>query len=255
MHRDDEIVMPEVQVKDSEAQDFNESMEILSSNLQRAIFKVAKCKTECFTGLSDPYSQSDNLKLHSPYLFLYHHRSLLSELSKEDKSFRAEILPLLIYLKERQRGLYKQADGLFAKNMTDANVLKFLFCPNEIVVSQKNGVDTAYAIRYLHFHPDDSIQLVSWAWTYDGSNLKRKSEKLQVTFKAGVAKVVSDLAAYPLRFASEEVKARLLARGARFWELRTPQLVTYKGMNFLQEKYIVSLTVGEVARLLSVVSE
>ena len=58
-------------------------------------------------------------------------------------------------------------------------------------------------------------------------------------FKVGEARSILDLSAYPLRFASDELKASLLARGKRMWELRLPQLVTYKGMDFLQEKFIV----------------
>ncbi|KAH7346227.1 hypothetical protein BKA65DRAFT_585104 [Rhexocercosporidium sp. MPI-PUGE-AT-0058] len=237
--RNGDINMPTIRVPDSEAQDFNESIEILSSELEEALLSVAKCRIECFTGLQDADSRNDKLSFDSPYLFLYHHRAVLSELSKKgDEDLRREAFPLLIYLKERQRGIYKQADQLFAKKVTDAKVLKFLFCPNEIVVSKKNGIELAYAVRYLHFHPDDSIQLVCWAWTYDGSELKRKSEKLHLIFKAGDARTILDLNVYPLRFATEEIKARLLARGTRMWELRMPQLVTYKGMDFLQEKFI-----------------
>jgi len=241
--RDGAINMPTVRVSDSEAQDFNESIEILSSELEEALLSVAKCKSECFTGLQYADTRNDNLLFESPYLFFFHHRAVLSELSKKgDERLRREVFPLLIYLKERQRALYRQADNYFAKKMTDANVLKFLFCPNEIVVSKKkkNGIYCAYAIRYLHFYPDESIELVCWAWTYDGLELKRKSEKIHVSYKAGDPRSVLELAAYPLRFAPEELRAQLLARGTRFWALRTPQLVTYKGMNFMQEKYIVS---------------
>ncbi|KAK0121302.1 hypothetical protein ONS96_011476 [Cadophora gregata f. sp. sojae] len=241
--RDGTLDMPTLRVADSEAKDFNESIEVLSSELEEALLSVAKCKIECFTGLQDADSRSGNLIFDSPYLFFYHHRAVLSELSKQgDERLRREVFPLLIYLKERQKALYRQADHHFAKKTTDANVLKFLFCPNEIVVSKtkKSDIECAYAIRYLHFFPDDSIELICWAWTYDGTELKRREKKIDVRYKAGNARSVLKLAAYPLRFAPEELRAKLFARGTRFWELRTPQLVTYKGMNFLQEKYIVS---------------
>ncbi|KAL2062221.1 hypothetical protein VTL71DRAFT_6487 [Oculimacula yallundae] len=233
------IDMPTICVPDSEARDFNESIEILSSELEESLLSVAKCKVECFTGLRDADSKRDTLSFDSPYLFLYHHRAVLGELSKKgDERLRREVFPLLIYLKERQRGDYKQADNLFAKKMVDAKVLKFLFCPNEVVVTKKNDIEVAFAVRYLHFHADDSVQLVCWAWIYDGSDLKRKSEKLYVAVKAGEVRSILDLNVYPLRFATEELKTKLLARGMRMWTLRTPQLVTYKGMDFLQEKFI-----------------
>ncbi len=232
--------MPTVRVRDAERKDFNESLEIISETLAGAIVKVAKCKVDCFTGLLDSPGASDQLNFNGPYLFLYHHRSILSELSKkETEPSRREVLALLIYLKERQKTDYKEADTLLAKNMITAKFLKFLFCPNEIVVSNRSGFEVAYAIKYLHFYPDDSMQLTCWAWVFDGASLKRRAESIQVSCKGGDFTKITDLDAYPLRFASEETKIRLLKRGTHFWELRIPQLVTYKGMNFLQEKYIV----------------
>lgn len=232
---------PSVRVRDDEQKEFTEHLEIVSESLQMSIKKVSKCQVDCFTGLSSPRRALECLEFESPYLFLYHHRSLLSELAKNEAEVsRREILALLIYLKQRQKTTYGIIDAMFAKSMTDATSLDYLFCPNEIVVSSRSGIEVAYAIRYVHFYADGSLQLNCWAWVFDGTHLKRRTERINVSCKGSNPIKITDLDAYPLRFATEETKARLLKRGARFWELRTPQLATYMGMNFLQEKYIVS---------------
>jgi mRNA-degrading endonuclease RelE of RelBE toxin-antitoxin system len=243
-------VMPVARMQDDEKKEIiKESLEIKSETLEAAIKKVARCKMNCFIdGLlrdspGDAYLEygQDKLSFDSPYLFLYHHRLMLSELSKkEEERTRREILSLLIYLKERENALYKESDQLLAKGKTNAKLIKFLFCPNEMVVTRQSGIVIAYAIKELYVNPAGSVRLKCWAWIYGGGALRRQGKDLQVHCKGDQTIAITDLPTYPLRFASQEIKDQLIKKGERFWELRVPQLVTYRGMNFLQERYIVS---------------
>ena len=213
---------------------------ITSNSLQAAIHAVARC--DPYTYKTDIYGNKGiptELEFKSPYAFLYHHRSLLFESSSSvTEETRTQILALLDYLEISQGCTYREIDSLLSQGKIDREHLNILFCPNEIIVSQKNGADAAYTLKTWPVDGPD-LDLDCWYWEFDGTWLKRESTQIRIGRPVNRIGSVVELQAYPLKYADEGVRARLLDRGRRFWALRLCHFVAYTGWDFPSDQIYV----------------
>ena len=176
-----------------------------------------------------------------PDVFLFHHRDGLSRLY----DMTGDIDTLLRYLRWDSAlcHTFRRCDELFAEGRVTADTIKYLYVPDEIIVSNVHGPDrmrppgpecrTAYVVSNMSLNKQKpgTMRLDCWGWVYGGDELRRRWVDLEAEVpldEDGTA--IQNLVAYPLRFAEESVKAHLLQRGTRFWQqMRFKKHVAYEG--------------------------
>jgi len=136
--------------------------------------------------------------------------------------------------------MFAKCDDLFLQERVSSETLPWLFRPNEVIVSQEGPHEIAYVLRSVPKGGEsDSVELECWNWAYDGVSLRRKDRILSLSAPAYGTVPISELAIYPLRFASPQTKQRLFDRGQRFWELRNQTHVSYEGPDYNGERVYV----------------
>ncbi|KAM7203902.1 hypothetical protein V8F33_001873 [Rhypophila sp. PSN 637] len=166
--------------------------------------------------------------------FLYHHREILSDANERDPQ-GGPVTALLSYLRSCPDPMYAKCDALFSRGAVTKDTLPWLFRPNEVVVSKEGPLQMAYVLK--HFPSEDStLRLFCWNWGYDGHWLHRKPATLFVEIPSFGEMSITALAAYPLRFAQQEVGERILTNGKRFWDLRRQGLIAYEGPDYQGER-------------------
>ncbi len=160
--------------------------------------------------------------------FLFHHRQELARVN--DPS--GDVALLLSYLSEQSilADIFRFADEKFAAGRVTCEILDFLYAPNEILISSLHGPDrlrslkpkrfAAYVLNKTPYFEDASgtMELDCWGWVYNGECLSRRTICLGVELpRAGQTVRMTDLAAYPLKFASSEMKTQLVERVHTFW--------------------------------------
>ncbi len=164
--------------------------------------------------------------------FFYHHREALQIAVMAD--FCPEDLKRLwSYLQRHPDPLSAKCDEQFGRGEVSSETLPWLFRPNEVIVSREGGHAIAYVLRgVLKAGRSTFLELNCWNWGYIGNALYRRDRTLKLTSPMSATIPIRQLAAYPLRFADAETKARLLERGQRFWGLRNQTYASYEGVNY-----------------------
>ena len=87
-----------------------------------------------------------------------------------------------------------------------------------------------------------SLRYKSLCWGFDGG-FQTSEEDQNVSHSADNDSPfpISDLNIFPLRFAPDNAKERLLERGRKFWNCRHKQYVAYKGLDYGRREYFVSI--------------
>jgi len=176
-----------------------------------------------------------------PYLFVYHHRSLLLAHAQTCRSsIRSQISALLGYVEGTCGVRYRQVDDLFVQGKTTRRSLEFLFCPGDVFLSYTQGVHTAYTLSSWP-RDDDSKHsnnknknwklLDCWSWTFDGLQFWPLSAALGFTRQRFVdgAIPIQQLPMYPIKYAPQDIRSQLKSRGQKFWNLRFQHYVSYTG--------------------------
>ncbi|KAK6542372.1 hypothetical protein TWF694_006330 [Orbilia ellipsospora] len=171
-------------------------------------------------------------------IFLYHHRHELCT-EADDAPEGSAIKALASYIFRGTDRMVAKCDKMFSQGLVSCDTLPWLFHPNDVVVSTKDPMPTAYVLR--RFPTEDShFTLLAWNWGYDGHWLRRKDTKLTVNFPTYGEMPINTLSVYPLRYASSDTKEKLLNNGQNFWNLRQQRMVSYQGLDFGGEHTYVS---------------
>jgi hypothetical protein len=176
---------------------------------------------------------------YSPY-FLYHHRDVLYETAKTEGR-APQIRALWSYLQRNPDPMWAKCDELFAHGLVSAETLPWLSQPNEVVLYRERQQDIACVLRKPpKWTASHSVSLDCWNWGYDGQSLRRKEKKITVKSPTYRTVPITGLAAYPLRYADDDTRERLVERGSKFWKLRNPTHVAYEGPDYQGERVYVS---------------
>jgi hypothetical protein len=128
--------------------------------------------------------------------------------------------------------------SFFEEAWSQRHLLK-LFVPNEIVVSGSCGLYAAFVVqKWPVLGAANSLSLVCWSWHTNGSHLVRKTRGLSVQSVDEEARI-TELLAYPLRFADSKIVKLLEIRGEKLWGLRNQSHVQYTGWNISRDQYYV----------------
>ncbi|KAI1298945.1 hypothetical protein F5Y03DRAFT_386487 [Xylaria venustula] len=166
--------------------------------------------------------------------FLYHHRAELSA-EAETTTKGSAIRALVSYMVENPSNMYKKCDNLFSKGLVSHDTLPWLFYPNDVLVTSTGPLKIAYVLRRF---PKEGprLDLDCWNWGYDGHWLRRTDTRVSVDVPTYSTVRINELAVYPLRFATEETKRKLLENGQQFWNLRHQSFVSYDGPDYKGER-------------------
>jgi len=170
------------------------------------------------------------------HYFFYHHREALRHAAAADPC-DGDLQALCSYLRDHPDPMFSKCDELLELGQVSAETLSWVFRPNEVVVAKKGSLDIAYMLRSPpRGGASDLLQLRCWNWGYDGKSLLRKDKSVSVTAPTFGTVAITQLSAYPLRYATDATKQRLLDRGSRFWALRHPSHVSYEGPDYRGER-------------------
>ncbi|KAI0878207.1 hypothetical protein GGS24DRAFT_13174 [Hypoxylon argillaceum] len=166
--------------------------------------------------------------------FLYHHRT---ELGKEAATATegSAIKALSSYIWGNPSDLYSKCDNLFSQGLVSHDTLSWLFRPNTVIVASKGRLAIAYVLRGF-LKEGSQLNLNCWNWGYDGHRLHRVDTSISVDVPTHGTVHINELVVYPLRFAAEETRKRLLDNGEKFWNLRHQSFVSYEGPDYKGER-------------------
>jgi len=238
-----------------EGQQWHESLFVKSSILQAALDAVAKGYfnkghipetgtqwmpgTQWMTPTQDTLSSVFRREITPPHLFLFHHRTALKEYAAKHADSSDHVNALLRYADEMYGADFQEAEKLFRRGLVTQRHLLKLFVPNEIVVSGSRGLYAAFVVqKWPVLGAGNSLSLACWSWHTNGSHWVRKTRGLSVQSVDGEARI-TELLAYPLRFADPEIVSLLELRGAKLWHLRNQSHVQYTGWNISRDQYYV----------------
>ena len=116
---------------------------VVSGVLQKILDEIALC--------SEPRSESNSYgknEMDAPYLFLYHHQSLLIKAEDEATGLKKRNATLLLnFIQSRYDDEYSEANLEFSKGLLTDKHKEKLFHPNEIVIEKRDGNYKAYVVN------------------------------------------------------------------------------------------------------------
>jgi hypothetical protein len=223
-----------------------EVVAVVSGELHVALQKISKFAHDprAYMPPHRPYMDRDFVSTSpSEYTlyFLYHHRDVLCQTSTLD-SFSDSTKALREYVQNGPPSVYYRAlDELFSRGQVSCEALEWLYEPNEVLLCKEGLLEVACTLRSPPaVGPSGSVELDCWSWGYDGTALRRKDKMIKLTVPTYGTVPILQLSAYPLRYADEATRKRLLQRGRRFWELRNQIHVSYEGPDYKGERVYVS---------------
>lgn len=174
--------------------------------------------------------------------FLFHHRDLLRNYAIEQPETKQHIEALLRYSDKRFGMEFVEADSLFARGTVDQEHLIYLFKPNDLVISGTYEKPAAFVLQeWPRLENTGWVYLTCWSFQTDGRGFARKQETLSIPpIGAKVHSAIDNLPAYPLKFATKELRDLIRRRGEKYWDHRTATQITYKGWNVAGDQFFVS---------------
>lgn len=207
----------------------------------------------------------------TPYLFVYHNRSKMTDMRHGLSSVAQRQLDLFMgYVQETCGEEYAAADTLLNNGRIRPEYIQYLFKPNEVLVSNNNNEYTGYIAVDWPLQDEGYLGFSSWTvsgqtWDFDGSFCRRwgtlefqtpepqnaikkrryqrwtpnddpivQSFDQEATEDSSSAQsnsdkeyAITDLAVFPIKYASNELVQMLRRRGEIFWKLRTHRYVSY----------------------------
>lgn len=213
-------------------------MRIVSASLNSTIRQLGKCRPD---GDIFPGSGND-LHMPAPYLFLYHHRTEITEAIENSKGSDREHIELLKgFLDDNYGNEYDDADELFKKGMVSEKHLPKLFKPNKVIVTMKDGEPLAYVIHWWPFSKEGSLNIRCWYWEPNGFALERKAKQIMLKYDTDKTIPITQLEYFPLEFADKQLATTLLDRGQKFWTMRDCYFGTYSGWDTHKDHFYVRL--------------
>lgn len=224
---------------------WTEAIYMKSNILKHVMHQIAACYFQpVLMGQSTkPTAASfEKNRVHPAELVLFHHRHLLQTYASENCESKQHIDALLGYMNGRYARKFAEADDLFERGLvTQAHIL-YLFRPNEVVISGTYEKPAAFVLQdWPELRSDGCVTLSCWSFQTDGSGFARKHSSLSILPIGPTAMKIQDLVAYPLRFATSELRELIRSRGEKQWEIRTATQITYKGWDVAKNQFFVSL--------------
>ena len=190
----------------------------------------------------DKKSLSKRHQIDPADLFLFHHRALLHQYALEHPETSQHIDSLLLYADERFGAEFQKADSLFARGVVDQEHILHLFKPNDLIISGTYGQAAAFVLQdWPRLGSADWVTLICWSFQADGSGFARRRDHLSILPITTKTITIQDLAAYPLRFATNDLQDLIRSRGQKHWAHRIATQITYKGWNVARDQFYVSL--------------
>ncbi|KAJ4174860.1 hypothetical protein NW754_005281 [Fusarium falciforme] len=239
-----------VLVQDHHPEEGGETEIMIGPATQAGIEAILEAFPNRFPGFQDVptfldghYDSKDSRfsRLSKPY-FLFTFESL--DIVDMDDSKRESLRLLCRWIEDNYRKEWDEADALFAQGKVNDKHFDTLFRPGELLVRDTADEDRLLSGAIVPLFPtnvDPSDEVNFFHWKFNGSLLRASipprmpGDSPQILW--GSAKPprlhnklmdITSLEWYPLRFASENIKAKLVARGQRFWTCRRQKLVCYK---------------------------
>ncbi|KAH7260276.1 hypothetical protein B0J15DRAFT_282908 [Fusarium solani] len=192
-------------------------------------------------GLGDANSMDDRFEdFRRPYFLFYLYGKTLIEALEEVETgdlMRESLLSLCQWMEGNYREAWDEADALFAQGKVNQEYLSILFQPGELVVYYGYDKNRSASGAIVPWFPSNSLepgrQSRFCSWEFNGllTRLWRSSiippQPRWARYQSNRVVDITSLRSYPLRFAPGDLKAKLIARGQRFWAFRRQKLVCY----------------------------
>ncbi|KAI1390037.1 uncharacterized protein F4822DRAFT_400596 [Hypoxylon trugodes] len=195
----------------------------------------------------------------APYLFWYYGRHSYPKIREALLPGQQRLLDFLsLWIEDYYKQEYMEVESHLADGLISHKLMEYLICPGDVLVSnQKNSLEAYIGTtwpqtdlrRNLPQQPlngkarqkPDSLELrhrkrkvvlsvEGWCWEYDGTF--RSSEKaLEFTYWTSSPDEklkITDLEIFPLKYATETIRAALQRRGETYWKCRGQKLVDYQ---------------------------
>ncbi|KAH7144376.1 hypothetical protein B0J13DRAFT_43347 [Dactylonectria estremocensis] len=221
----------------------------VSASVEGAINSIVKAYPERFPGFER--LSSYNTSWHEPpYTFFYLHHSTLMEFLSGDTLNELEkqnFRDVLEWMENNARADWDEADDLFAQGKVNSKHYAKLFRPGELVVwpnyGGKGTMRATMVNDFPHFVPpahrkQHGFSIITHLWGFNGKftpDVHNVRLDLEESLNAGSGYKSDDevvdilrLSEYPLRFAEDGLRMKLIARGEKFWQLRRKTLVCIK---------------------------
>jgi hypothetical protein len=184
--------------------------------------------------------------LTAPYLGIYHMRSLLKDKvlqrpnAERDQRNYAE--SLVDYVLGAFAHEYKEADDQFARGIVTKRHLPKLFALGDIIVQMTDQGPIGLAVSKIVLSQEHAVRLNCWGLEFDGQFYKKKVI-VDVSWRSKEEQIsIDSLEFFPLRFADEAFKIRMLTRGEQFWQCRDRRLIECDSLTTNFEFQTVSKT-------------
>lgn len=227
----------------------------VSVDLSNAITSILELRPE-FASLLEHFE--GNFQVPAPYLFMYHSRHFINDLTVNmSEPSKRQLAILSEYISTGFETEYKAADSLLARGRISARYMKYLFKPNDILVEGKEDKTRAYVSsswplyseeadkssldnlqKQIGFKPLKSTsdkgkvgiwKIEAWSWNFDGSfRREQKNIQLRMAADSEADRDIDQLNVRPLKYVDREIVVRLQQRGKTFWDCRFRQLISYR---------------------------
>jgi hypothetical protein len=212
-----------------------ERLLVVSDILQKALNQVALCSPQ------DMKYDPGRIQMYAPYLFLYHHRTLLSDLAATTGGETEEHVSILLsFINEHYRDEYEEAERLFNTGIITKEHAEKLYLPNSIVIDITEPQNRAYVIKSWLEVNDGGMKLLCWSWEYDGSFLRRKETQLKMNAPSVAGSALSVIGVFPISMADHETHENLRLRGQKFWSMKGQHFACYSGYDADKMRFHVS---------------
>jgi hypothetical protein len=212
-----------------------ERLLVVSEVLHKALNQVARCSPQ------DPKAYPGKIQMSAPYLFLYHHRFLLSDLAATAGGETEEHVSILLaFLNEHYKDEYEEAESQFRARIVTKEHIEKLYLPNDIVIDKTGPKDRAYVVKsWLEVDKGD-LDLKCWSWEYDGSFLRREETTLEINPPSDSGSSLSTIGVYPISMIDDENLENLRQRGRKFWSMKEQYFASYSGYDVKKVLFHVS---------------
>lgn len=213
---------------------WTEAIYTKSKILKNAMQQIATCH---FLWSSTTESFERN-RIAPADLFLFHHRHLLRTYALKHPESTQHVDALFEYVDNRYGVAFAEAENLFARGLITQAHIFYLFKPNELVISGTYGRPAAFVLQeWPKLDNDGWLTLYCWSFQTDGSGFARKRSTLSIPPIESETTKIQNLHAYPLRFATPELRELVRSRGEKQWDLRSATQITYKGWNVKGDQF------------------
>ncbi|KDN68602.1 putative ATPase [Colletotrichum sublineola] len=219
-----------------------EYIDLISPELRNALTVLSSKLT--LGGNPNPplFEDERSVNISHPYLWWCHHRDEIStEKPRMDPMFQQHVDVVQAYIEDRLRPEWDVVDELTAKGKITVDLLRYLFVPNHLIISQTRGTDISQLnglitrdwLSVETFNKDAKdfkVSILADSWEFDGSFHKTTTlRRLNCSLLQSRTESfdITSLPIYPAHFAKKSILEGLRGRGKMFWSCRRRKYVSY----------------------------